>query len=445
MKNRLLLLSVLGLGLSLVAVDRRDLAVGQAIANIETNLRWPEFRGSNGNGLSRGTQLPLEWSESENVQWKTAIPGKGWSSPVVWDNQIWMTTATEDGKQMFAVCVDRTTGNIVHHLKVLENQSPRFCHPTNSYASPTPAIEEGRIYLHFGSYGTMCLDTETGNKLWQRLDFECDHWRGPASSPILFGSALYVAFDGFDQQYVVALDKQTGETVWKTDRNIKYASNNGDHKKAYATAQVIEVDGQAQLVWPSAAETIAYEPRTGEELWRVYHGGMNAATRPVFAHGLVYLTNGDSTGKVKSSLLAVRPERELGIDSRDDLSDGRGSGERRIVWRFDRSAPKRPSPLIIGDLLFAISDDGIAFCLDARTGEEKWRKRVGGKFRASPLAAGNRIYLCSLEGNTTVIAAEAEFRVLASNQLDDGFQASPVPVGEALLLRSIKNLYLIGP
>ena len=183
---------------------------------------------------------------------------------------------------MSAVCADLKTGKIIHDIVVCENEEPAFCHAMNSYATPTPVVEEGRVYVHFGAYLTACLDSKTGEVLWQRRDFECDHYRGPASSPIVHDGRLYVAYDGYDLQYVVALDKNTGKTVWRTERDIDYGTNNGDRMKAYCTAHVINVSDNDQLIYPSAVATIAYEPKSGKELWKVYHGGMNASARPLY-------------------------------------------------------------------------------------------------------------------------------------------------------------------
>ena len=416
------------LGSALACLGWTPAATAESRDDLRQN--WSEFRGVS-DGHADQADLPLKWSESSSIRWKTALPGRGWSSPVVWDDQIWLTTATEDGKQMFALCVDRSTGKLVHQILVFENEEPRFCHPTNSYASPTPAIEAGRVYVHFGSYGTACLDTTSGEKIWQRRDFECDHWRGPGASPIVHDGRLHIAFDGYDVQYVVTLNKQDGSTVWKADRNIPYSTDNGDHRKAYCTGKVILSGKQAQWISPSAEQTIAYAPDSGKELWRVSHGGMNAATRPLFQHGLVYLTNGDSVGKIKPTLLAVRPDPNLG-------------DEERIAWSFNRGVPRRPSPTIVGDRLFMVGDDGVATCLNAKTGDTVWRKRIPGSFRASPLAVDNRIYLFNMEGTTTVIAAEDEYRELASNTLDNGCQASPAVSGNMLLVRTTEHLYAIA-
>jgi outer membrane protein assembly factor BamB len=174
---------------------------------------WPQFRGPNGDGHAPAVQLPLTWSETNHVVWKTAIHDLGWSSPVVWDQQIWVTTATEDGKQEFAVCVDRATGKVMHDIKVFDTEKPEHVASVNSYASPTPVIETGRLYVHYGTYGTACLDTRTGAILWTRRDLNCDHHEGPGASPMLHGNLLVFTVDGRDVQYVVALDKATGKTV----------------------------------------------------------------------------------------------------------------------------------------------------------------------------------------------------------------------------------------
>ena len=390
---------------------------------------WPEFRGGHGDGRADASDPPVEFGEGKRMAWKVAIHGKGWSSPVVWGNQVWLTTATEDGKQMSVLCVDRTTGKILHDRVLFENANPAFCHPTNSYASPTATIEEGRVYVHFGSYGTACLDTKTYQTLWERRDLPCDHWRGPGSSLALHDGVLYVPYDGHDLQYVAAFDKQTGELRWKNDRGIQYESEDGDIKKAYSTCQVIEVDGQQQLVCPSAAETIAYEPQSGRELWRLRHGGMNAATRPLFADGLLYLTVGDAVGDARPALLAVR------------LESSAGKTEPQVAWKLDKSPPKRPSPIVVNGLVFVINDDGVASCLDAASGQTHWHHRIAGTYRASPVYAAGRIYFCSLEGTVTVVAADKSYRELAVNQFDQGFQASPALHGNSLVLRSLTDLY----
>lgn len=388
---------------------------------------WPSFRGPHGDGTSPARGLPTKFGETENVVWKTPIPGKAWSSPVIWGKQIWLTNAPPDGKELSAVCVDKDSGKVLHDIKVFDNPKPAFCIAYNSYASSTPVVEEGRVYVHFGSAGTACLDTATGKILWERRDLLCDHFRGPGSSPIVWQGKLYLTFDGADQQYLAALDTKTGKTVWKKDRNIKYHTTNGDNKKAYSTPHVIDVKGKPQLISPAADATTSYDPETGDELWRVYHlRCMNTAVRPLYAHDRVYITTGYT-----NSVLALRP-------------DGAGDVTKtHIDWSATRGAPSRPSPLLMGDLMFLVSDAGIATCLDAKTGKQLADQRLTGKFSASPVLADGKMYFCSEEGNVYVVKAERDLPILATNKLAEGFMASPAISGKALFLRSRTHLYRI--
>lgn len=396
-------------------------------AGLSAGENWPQFRGPGGDGHSDASELPTTWSEQEHIAWKTQIHGRGWSSPVVWKNQIWMGTASEDGKQMYAVCVDKASGKMLYNILLFENDEPRFCHSMNSYASPTPVIEEGRVYIHFGSYGTACLNTATGETIWSRRDLPCDHYRGPGSSPILFQDLLIVHYDGYDLQYLVALDKDSGKTVWKRDRDIDYQTTNGDLKKAYSTPIVIEVDGQLQLISPAAKATIAYNPRNGDAIWKVRYQQHSATARPLYAFGLVYL----STGFPKAELWAVRPTGK---------GDVTGT---HVAWRSAKSIGSKPSQLIVRELLYVVSDGGVATCLQAKTGEEVWTHRLGGKYSASPLYADGKIYFFSHEGKTTVIKPGREYQEVAVNQLGDGFMASPAASGNALILRSRSHLYRV--
>jgi outer membrane protein assembly factor BamB len=388
---------------------------------------WPQFRGPNGDGMSTATGLPLTWSESEHVVWKTAIHGKAWSSPVIWNDQIWMTTATPEGHELYAVCVDRASGRIVHDIKVFDIPEPQFCIELNSYASCTPVVEEGRVYVHFGSPGTAALDTRSGTVLWTRPDLVCDHFRGPASSPILYGNLLVVALDGFDYQYVVAFDKRTGETLWRRDRNIEYGTDNGDVKKAYGTAKVIDVDGKPQLVCPSAGATIAYEPASGDEIWRINHGGMNASNPPLFGHGLLYLNT--AAGGFK--LFAMR------VDGSGDLTNT------NVEWKCTQGVPSRSSPVLVDDLMFMVSDAGIATCIEAKSAKVVWQKRLKGEFSSSPIYADGRIYCCNQEGQTFVVAASRDYELLATNELETGSMASPAVYDKAIYHRTKTHLYRI--
>lgn len=389
---------------------------------------WPQFRGPQANGQSSAQGLPLTFGEGENVRWKTAVHGKAWSSPVVWDQQIWVSTASQDGKQLGAICLDAGSGQIVHDVVVFKIESPKFCHPMNSYGTPTPVIESGRLYLHFGAYGTACLDTSSAKTLWTRQDFSCDHFRGPASSPIVVDGLLVLTFDGVDVQYLVALDKASGATVWRRERNIVYETANTDYHKAYSTPAIIAVQGQAQLVSPSAGATIAYVPATGEEIWRVRSGGMNAAALPLFGNGMIYAT----TASGGYQLFAVRP------DGRGDVTDT------HVAWKFTKNVPTRASQILCGDRLFMISNAGAISCLNALSGECLWTHRSGGAFSASPICAEKRIYFFGEDGEVIVVAAADAYQPLASNKLGDGFMASPAVYQNSLILRSTTDIYRIG-
>lgn len=392
---------------------------------------WPQFRGPHGDSRADDAKLPRTWSEKKNLLWKTAIHDKGWSSPVVWGDQVWLTTAKEDGSELFAVCVDRASGKVRHDLKVFGVDKPSAVwRKFNSFASPTPAIEAGRVYVHFGTYGTACLDTRSGKTLWQRRDLHCDQERGAASSPVLYGDLLFLTFDGYDKQYVVALNKKSGQTVWKKDRTIDYKTTDGDQKKAFGTPAIRLVDGKPQLISSAAMATIAYDPKTGAELWKVYHGGMNVTAPPLYGLGKVFLCTGD--GGLR--LLAVR-------------GGGRGDvTETHIAWSLKKSfVPSRSSPILVDDLLYMVTD-GMMTCLQATSGEVVWQERVGGKFWVSPLYADGRLYFFDEEGLGHVVAAGRTWKKLATNKLDAGCRASPAVAGNALFVRTHTHLYRIeGP
>jgi outer membrane protein assembly factor BamB len=410
------------------------LAVLLSVAQLRAD--WPQFRGPEGMGVAASTKLPLTWGEGKNVRWKTAIHGRAWSSPVVLGKQVWVTTATPDGRDLFAVAVDRDTGAVIYDLPLFHVDHPQYAHPFNSYASPTPVIEAGRVYVTFGSPGTAAIDTKTGKVIWERRDIECNHFRGAGSSPVLYGNLLLMHFDGSDRQFVMALDKRTGKTVWRTERSIDFKDltpdgkiqADGDFRKGFATPLIVNVGNQPVMISLGSKAAYGYDPLTGKELWRIEErSSHSASTRPVAGHGMVFYPSGWSTGQV----LAIRP------DGRGDVTAS------HIVWRVTRGAPQKPSLLLNGDLLFMINDAGVAQCLDAKTGEVVWRARVGDTYSASPLLAGGRIYMFSEDGKATVIEAGREYKVLAENRLDEGFMASPAVDGDALFLRTVTHLYRI--
>ena len=398
---------------------------------------WPQFRGPLGTGhIPGGQALPAEWSETKNVDWKVALPGRAWSSPVVWVDKIWLTTADEKGNKLTGLCVDANNGKIIFEKQLFHIVDPQFAHKFNSYGSPTPVVEARRVYLTWGSPGTACLDTKTNKVLWARDDFVCDHFRGAGSSPILYKNLLILTFDGADHQFVAALDKHTGKTVWRTKRSVDFQDLNtngepfrdGDLRKGYSTPLVIQHGGVTQLISIGAMACYAYDPLAGRELWRVTERAQHSAsTRPVYGHGMLFYP----TGFAKGQLLAVDPA------AKGEAADT------HIRWRLKRSAPNKPSVLLIGELIFMIDDGGIATCVEAKSGNVVWSERVGGNYSASPVTDGKRIFFFSEEGKTTAIAAAREFKILAENQLDGGFMASPAVHGDTWILRTKTYLYRI--
>ncbi len=404
------------------------------LTGLKGAAQWPQFRGPDGTGIAAGTP-PLTWGEDKNVRWKTAIHGRAWSSPVVLSGQVWVSTETEDGRELSALAVDLETGKILHDLLLFKVADPQFRHPFNSYASPTPVIEPGRIYVTFGSPGTAAIDTRTGKVLWERRDLECNHFRGAGSSPILFGDLLIMHFDGSDRQYLVGLDKRTGKTVWRTERSIDFKDlgpdgkplADGDYRKAFSTPHVVTSGGEPVLISIGSKATYGYDPRTGKELWRLEERDAHSgSTRPVPGHGLIFYPTGFPTGQ----LLAIR------------LNAARDA-QPEIVWKVSRGVPNKPSVLLVGDLLFMVNDPGISSCLEAKTGNVVWTSRVAGTYSASPISAAGRVYVFNEDGKATVIDAGREFKVLAENLLDEGFMASPAVVGNALILRTRTHLYRI--
>lgn len=409
---------------------------------ISTPAAWPDFRGPSFDGIAtpvdraNPTGLPVRWSETENVTWKAPVPFRGWSSPVVMDQQIWLTTATPDGHEFFAICVAADSGKIVFNERIFRCDAPEpLGNNLNSYASCSPVIEAGRVYVHFGSYGTACLDTGRFKVIWKRDDLPCKHFRGPGSSPVLAGELLILTMDGIDFQYLVALDKLTGQTVWKTNRTANWNDieadgqprGGGDFRKAYATPLLIDFDGRQQLLTIGSKAAYSYDPATGREIWKLNHAGFSPAARPVFDGKNAYV----ATGNGKGEMLSVR------VDGQGDVTDT------HINWRNGRGFPRMPSPVLVHGLLLMVSDSGIVSCLEAVSGKELWQERLGGDYAASLLYGDGRVYCFGQDGKATVLNAARTYEVLASNRLNDGFMASPAVDGRALILRTKTHLYRI--
>ena len=384
--------------------------------------QWAEFRGPTGQGHSSEQNLPLEWSESRNIAWKVPVPGLAWSSPVVANGRVWVTTAVADrgAVSLRLLAFDAASGHQGLDVEVFRIGRAGEINPKNSHASPTPIVEDGRVYVHFGANGTAAL-TESGAVVWKaRFPYESQH--GSGGSPILHGDLLIFSCDGGDAAFVIALDKRTGKTRWKTWRRQPW-------DQAYTTPLVIRIGDRDEVVSVGAYRTAAYDPASGKEIWRVgYPEGFSNVPRPVFGHGLVYI----ATGFQQPSLLAVR-------------ADGTGDVTKtHVAWTLTRSAPLTPSPLLVGDELYLVSDIGIATCLDARTGAIHWQQRLGGDYSASPIAADGRIYFLAEQGVTTVIAPGKEFRRIAVNTLDGTTLASMAVAAGSIFIRSDRHLYRIG-
>lgn len=430
-------------------------AVETASTSVSDGFSWPSFRGSTGQGIAGRSSLARSWSEDQNITWKVSIPGKGWSSPVAIGNQIWLTTAIEhiasedeaeeasnknaeakgkekkrneaDSISLRAICISVDSGERLHDFEVFKVEEPGPIHLLNSYASPTPVLEAGRLYCHFGTFGTACLDTATGKKIWQQR-FPSEHAVGPGSSPVLWNDLLVLVCDGMEAQYVMALNKNSGDIEWKTDRPPMEGTD-GDFHKAFSTALPIDADGASQILVPAAQWFTSYEARTGKMLWHVNHGrGFSNVAAPVYSDGVAYMI----TGFTKPELWAIP------VSSRGKLDAS------NILWEQKKQIPKKSSPLLVGRAIYLISDNGVLSCIDADSGELNWIKRLGGNYSASPILADGLMYFCSHEGTTTVVRANPKkFEQVAKNQLDGQLMASPIAVGDALFVRSDSSLYRI--
>ena len=428
--------------LTLVAFD---------IATISRADDWPQFRGPDGQGHAATTNPPLRWTERDNVRWKVPIVGRGWSSPVVWGDQIWLTTAVETpgsaeqlraairrvgapvpspqvagSVQLKVICLDRASGQTRHDATLFDVAEPIVICSVNSYASPTPVVDGQRLVCDFGALGTACLDTTTGKPIWKR-SLVIEHQVGAGSSPITFGDRLILVRDGCDEQYVTALDAASGRTLWRANRP-PLSTSVAVYRKAFSTPLVFRHDDADQMVVVGAQWVVSYDPTSGRELWRVDTGEtFSNSSRPVYGQGLVFVC----TAYGGSKMLAIRP-------------DGRGDVTKtHVAWQLKRSTPKRSSPLLVGEQLYLVSDDGIASCVQARTGEIHWTQRLSGPHSASPLLAAGRIYYFGEDGTTTVVRPSTRYDLLAENQLSGRIMATPAVVDETILLRTDTHLYRI--
>lgn len=388
---------------------------------------WPEFRGPTGQGISTARHLPVEWSETNNVAWKQAIPGKGWSSPVLFERRLYLTSAVSSpdnsSLSLSAVCLDADSGRILWNTDVFSGSTGKDVqmHNKNSRASATPLIEGHHLYVHFGPEGTACLDL-SGKVLWRNSSLKYSPVHGNGGSPIVVEDALIFSCDGASAPFVVALNKTNGEVLWKVKRDTDATKT-----FSFSTPLLITVNGQKQVLSPGSNVLCSFDPKTGREIWRVRYDGYSVVPRPVFGQGLIFF----SIGFDNPVVMAVRP------DGRGDVTD------RHVAWTVRRGAPNTPSLLLVGGELYMLSDAGIASCLDAKTGQVHWQERIGGNCSASPIYGDGRIYFQNEEGLGVVIKAGREFEKLASNPLHERTLAS-YAVGEgSLFIRTERQLYRI--
>lgn len=407
---------------------------GCQIFESEPARSWTHFRGSALNGIAEGDGYPVQWSPEQGIAWKTEIHGRGWSSPVVFGDQVWLTTATADGREMFAVCLDYDTGEVVFDIKVFVPEQVLSIHDVNSYATPTPAIEEGFVYVHFGKYGTACIDTENGEVLWTWDEIRCAHVQGPGSSLFLYKDMLILHLEGTDVQWIVALDKHTGREVWKTHRQERFYEHlKPIGKKAYVTPIVMEVDGRELLISNGSAVCNAFDVYTGEEIWYIEQGEDSTIAMPFEEDGTLFFYTSFVTtedGPAYCELFAVDPRGE------GDLSGN-------ILWRVSSPILQLLTPVVKDGLIYTVDTRGQMLCLDALTGETVWSHRLRGRYNASPVWADGLVYVSSIRGETLVLREGKTYDPVAENHLEGEIWATPAFVDGAVLMRTSKYLYKI--
>lgn len=389
---------------------------------------WPEFRGPTGQGLSPARNVPTRWSATENVAWKTTIPGNGWSSPILVNGRLYLTTATSaagtKGLKLVAMCVDAQDGKTLWSTNVFSPEDGSSLHRKNSYASPTPLVRDGQLYVHFGHLGTACLNLK-GEVLWRQTSIQYPSMHGNGGSPVLAGDHLIFSCDGITNPVVVALDRRTGDVQWKTPRD----NESVPRKFAFSTPLLITHAGREELISPGAGGICAYDPATGRPLWKVNTGaGFSVVPRPVFAHGLVFVNTDYDFPK----LFAIRPGGEGDVTST------------HLAWQTGRGAPSTPSTLVVDSELYFISDAGIATCADAKTGKVHWNERLGGGFSASPVYADGHVYFQNEEGVGFVLKAGKTFEQIARNELGERTLASYAVDDGVLYIRGAEHLFAIG-
>ena len=412
-----------------------------AVGPVEAD-NWPQFRGPASQGISAETGLPIAWGPTSQVRWKTPLAGPGHSSPIVWGDRIFLTAYRPDSTRvgdalrslagllamgvavqgkLLVVSIDRTTGKILWERDVPVSRIEEI-HPTNSPASPTPVTDGTHVYVYFGSYGLLCFDFD-GRPVWERrLGPYPNEW-GSASSPVIHGDLVLLNVDSDAEDFLLAVDKRTGKTIWQTKRS--------DAERSWPTPVVWSTPAGDEIVVSGSGRLVAYDAKTGGERWHVNGLTRWVSPTPVVAHGLLYAAANGPGGNI---ILAIRP------GGRGDVTSS------HVAWRYERGAPYVPSPIVVGDHLFTVRNGGVMTCLHAKTGQLLWQERLPGRgdYYASPVAAEGRIYAISEDGVVTVVAAKPSFEVLATNDMGERTLASPAISGGMIFIRTDENLYAIG-
>jgi len=401
----------------------------------KNHQNWTMFRGSEMNGHAQVENAPTTWSKTNNIVWKAPVKGLGYSSPVVYDEQVWLTSAAKDGKEFYVLCFDLNSGELIHEQTIFTSENPQRIHSTNSYATPTPCIEKDRLYVHFGHFGTACINTNNFEVIWKREDMPCEHMQGPASSPILYKDKLIVHLEGTEDPYVAALDKETGETLWKSIRPSEvYDKLEPVYRKSYQTPIVIQTGDKELLISNASYFCFAHDVNTGEVIWTVEYGDDSTVSQPLYWNGLVYVNSGwlfEDNKPFWTRQYAVDPT------GKGDVTNS------HVKWTFEEDVPQIPTPVIVDGKMYMVHDRGMVTCLDALTGEVIWTEKLKGNFNSSPVYAGGNIYFINVKGVCTIIQPGDSFQKVAENDIGETVKAVPVFVNDKMILRTDKNLYSI--
>jgi len=395
---------------------------------------WPKFRGPTGQGSSAETDLPLKWSSTENVAWKTPIPGDGWSSPIISGDRVFVTSTTDEGASCHIICVHRVKGNILWNTMVFE-QPTKKKRQENSYATPTPTTDGKRVYAVFGS-GSMAAVDMSGDIVWTNHEVKFYGHHGLAASPIVYKELVIMAYDGssdgdnnkvgwkipWKEAVLLAVDKTSGEVRWRGQRGLS--------RLGHVTPNVLRHNGTDQIISGAGDAVQGFDPATGERIWSIYSKGEGVTPSIVVGDDLVFSCSGFEAPTI----------RVIRAGGKGDIT------KTHMAWEQTKGVPSLASMLYVKPYIYSVTDQGIVTCFQAASGEIQWQERIGGKHSSSPIYADGKIYfLTEAEGESVVIEAGPKLKILARNRLDEKCKASMAASQGNLFIRSESNLYCIGP